>query len=65
VITCAGSNPIDFSTPIRRLPATTAPLTTLKTISTDSTSPITPNATMNGTQVATELVSCALTVRYD
>ena len=54
---------MDFSTPIRRVPATTAPLTTLATISTDMTSPITPNATMNGTQGAIELVSCSLTVR--
>ncbi len=61
--TCPGENPMDFSTPIRRVPATTAPLTTLATISTDMTSPITPNATMNGTQGAIELVSCSLTVR--
>ena len=61
--TCPGENPMDFSTPIRRVPATTAPLTTLATISTDSSSPITPNATMNGTQGAIELVSCSLTVR--
>ena len=54
---------MDFSTPIRRVPATTAPLTTLATISTDMTSPIIPNATMNGTQGAIELVSCTLTVR--
>ena len=50
--TWKGVNPIDFSTPIRRVPATTAPLTTLTTISTDITSAITPNATMNGTQGA-------------
>ena len=41
---------MDFSTPIRRVPAATAPLTTLATISTDITSPISPNATMNGTR---------------
>src|SRR6516165_7543914 len=56
---------MDFSTPIRRVPATTAPLTTLATISTDITSPITPNATMNGTQGAIELVSCSLTVSQE
>ena len=61
--TCPGENPMDFSTPIRRVPATTAPLTTLATIRTDMTSPITPKATMNGTQGAIELVSCSLTVR--
>jgi len=54
---------MDFSTPIRRVPATTAPLTTLATTSTDITSPITPNATMNGAQGAIELVSCSLMVR--
>ena len=54
---------MDFSTPIRRVPATTAPLTTLATISTDITSPISPNATMNGTQGAIEPVACSLTVR--
>src|SRR6516164_2435781 len=63
--TWAGENPMDFSTPIRRVPATTAPLTTLATTSTDSTSPITPNATMNGTQGAIEPVACALTVSQD
>jgi hypothetical protein len=56
---------MDFSTPIRRVPATTAPLTTLATISTDITSPITPNATMNGTQGAIEPVACSLTVSQD
>ena len=45
------------------LPATTAPLTTLATISTDITSPIKPNATMNGTHGAIELVACSLAVR--
>ena len=54
---------MDFSTPIRRVPATTAPLTTLATISTDMASPSIPKATMNGTQGAIELVSCSLTVR--
>src|SRR5262249_61664344 len=62
---CPGENPMDFSTPIRRVPATTAPLTTLATISTDMTSPSTPNATMNGTQGAIEFVSCSLTVTQD
>src|SRR5215468_2080832 len=63
--TWPGVKPIDFSTPIRRVPATTAPLTTLATISTDITSPISPNATMNGTQGAIEPVSCSLTVSQD
>ena len=54
---------MDFSTPIRRVPATTAPLTTLATISTDITSPISPNATMNGTQGAIDRVACSLAVR--
>src|SRR5215468_12402325 len=63
--TCPGENPMDFSTPIRRVPATTAPLTTLATISTDITSPISPNATMNGTHGANEPVACALAVSQD
>lgn len=33
--TCAGVNPMDFSTPRRLVPAMTAPLTTLITISTE------------------------------
>ena len=56
---------MDFSTPIRRVPATTAPLTTLATINTDITSPISPNATMNGTHGAIEPVACSLTVSQD
>src|SRR5215469_13102306 len=63
--TCAGENPMDFSTPMRRVPATTAPLTTLITISTDIASPISPNATMNGTHGANEAVACALAVSQD
>src|SRR3984893_9427458 len=63
--TCAGENPMDFNTPIRRVPATTAPLTTLATISTDITSPISPTATMNGTHGAIEPVACSLTVSQD
>src|ERR1700720_4333046 len=63
--TCPGENPMDFSTPIRRVPATTAPLTTLATISADMASPSTPKATMNGTQGAIELASASLTVRQD
>src|SRR5262249_56357357 len=47
VTTCAGVNPMLLSTPIRRYPDTTAPLTTLPTITTDITSPMTPNATPN------------------
>ena len=56
---------MDFSTPIRRVPAATAPLTTLTTISTDITSPIRPNVTRNGTHGAIELVSCSLTMSQD
>src|SRR5215470_4348073 len=63
--TCAGEKPTDLSTPIRRVPATTAPLTTLATISTAITSPIRPNATMNGTQGAIEAVALSLVARYD
>src|SRR6516165_10712317 len=63
--TCPGENPMDFSTPIRRVPATTAPLTTLATISTDMTSPITANATRNGTQGAIAPVACSFTVSQD
>ena len=63
--TWAGEKPMDFSTPIRRVPATTAPLTTLATISTAITSPIRPNATMNGTQGAIDRVASSLAVRYD
>src|SRR6516165_3903293 len=47
------------------MPDTTAPLTTLITISTDMTSPISPNATMNGTHGANELVACVLAVSQD
>ncbi len=54
---------MDLSTPIRRVPAATAPLTTLATISTDITRPIRPNATMNGTHGAIEPVACSLAVR--
>ena len=43
---------MDFSTPIRVVPAMTAPLTTLTTISTEITRAITPNAMMNGTHGA-------------
>src|SRR5579862_8480228 len=56
---------MDFSTPIRLVPATTAPLTTLATISADITRPSSPNATMKGTHGAIDRVSCNLTVRYD
>ncbi len=55
--TCAGVKPMDFSTPILVVPAVTAPLTTFTTISTEITSAITPNATMNGTQGAMLLSS--------
>src|SRR5215469_13538480 len=56
---------MDFSTPMRRMPDTTAPLTTLITISTDIASPISANATMNGTQGANEPVAWALAVSQD
>ena len=49
--------PIDLSTPILVVPAITAPLTTLTTISTEMTSAITPNAMMNGTHGAMALCS--------
>ena len=49
--------PTDFSTPILVVPATTAPPTTLTTISTEMTSVITPNAMMNGTHGAMALCS--------
>jgi hypothetical protein len=45
------------------VPATTAPLTTLATISTDIASPIKPNATMNGTHGAIPLAACSFAVR--
>ncbi len=50
--TWAGVRPRLFSTPIRRYPATTAPLTTLPTISTAITRPISANATTNGSMIA-------------
>src|ERR1700722_19889641 len=55
---------MDLSTPIRVVPATTAPLTTLTTISTEMTSAITPNAMMNGTHGATLDCSDWRTARY-
>src|SRR5215469_15507528 len=63
--TCAGVNPMLLSTPIRRYPATTAPLTTLPTISTDIASPMTPNATTNGTMIAIVPLSWLLTVSQE
>ena len=48
----AGVKPMLFRMPIRRYPATTAPLTTFVTISTDMTRPMTPKATRNGTNGA-------------
>src|SRR5215470_14204348 len=54
-----------FSTPIRRVPATTAPLTTLITISTDIPSPISPNAAMTAAMsVFTAAVVAALEKSY-
>src|SRR6516165_5341242 len=63
--TCGGVNPMLLSTPIRRYPLTTAPLTTLPTITTDITSPMTPNATTNGTMIEIVPVSCILTLSHD
>ena len=63
--TWAGVKPMLFSTPIRRKPATTAPLATLTTISTDSTRPMMPNATTNGTIGAMPVSTCCRTARYD
>ena len=54
-----------MSTPIRRVPATTAPLTTLATISTAITIPIRPNATMKGTHGAIDWVARSLAVSHD
>src|SRR5215468_1557741 len=54
-----------LSTPIRRYPDTTAPLTTLPTISTDITRPMTPNATTNGTMIAIVPLSWLLTVSQE
>ena len=49
--------PTDFSTPILVVPAITAPLTTLTTMSTEITSVSRPNAMMNGTHGAMALCS--------
>src|SRR5215470_9519925 len=65
VTTCDGVNPTLLSTPIRRYPATTAPLTTLPTITTDITSPMTPKATTNGTMIAIVPASWVLTVSQE
>src|SRR5215467_206504 len=65
VTTCAGVKPMLLSTPIRRYPLTTAPLTTLPTISTDIASPMTPNATTNGTMIAIDPLSWLLTVSQE
>src|SRR5215469_12630148 len=65
VTTCAGVKPMLLSTPIRRYPLTTAPLTTLPTISTDIASPMTPNATTNGTMIAIDPPSWLLTVSQE
>ena len=50
--TWAGVRPRLFSTPIRWYPATTAPLTTLPTMSTAMARPISANATTNGSMIA-------------
>ena len=50
--TWAGVRPTLFSTPIRVYPATTAPLTTLPTMSTAMARPISANATTNGSMIA-------------
>src|SRR5262249_62160523 len=54
-----------LSTPTRRYPDTTAPLTTLPTITTDIPSPMTPNATTNGTMIAIVPFSWVLTVSHE
>ncbi len=54
-----------FRMPIRRYPASTAPLTTLITISTDSTRPVTPNAIRNGAIGAIPGSCSARTVSQD
>src|SRR5215471_14767689 len=63
--TCAGVKPMPLSTPIRRYPATTAPLTTLPTMSIDIASPMTPNAITNGTMIAIDPLSWLLTVSQE
>src|SRR6516165_3942546 len=63
--TCAGVNPMLLSTPIRRYPLTTAPLTTLPTITTDIASPMTPNATTNGTRIETVPASWLFTASHE
>src|SRR6516225_10401604 len=65
VTTCAGVNPMLLSTPIRRYPDTTAPLTTLPTITTDITSPMTPKATTNGTMIEIVPLCCLSTVSHE
>ena len=50
--TWAGVRPMLFSTPILWYPATTAPLTTLPTMSTAITRPISANATTKGSMIA-------------
>ena len=62
-VTWAGVKPIAFSTPILVVPAITAPLTTLATISTDIASAMMPKAMMNGAQIATLLCSEVRTSR--
>ncbi len=52
-----------FRIPMRRYPATTAPLTTFVTISTDMTMPMMPNANKNGTNGAMFPFSLALAAR--
>src|SRR6516165_10926507 len=63
--TCAGVKPMLLSTPIRWYPLTTAPLTTLPTMTTDITSPMTPNATTNGTMIAIVPLSWFFTASQD
>ena len=55
--TWAGVRPRLFSTPIRWYPATTAPLTTLPTMSTAMIRPISANASTNGSMIAPLLVA--------
>ena len=61
----SGVKPMLLRMPILVYPATTAPLTTLTTIRTESTRPSTLNAPTNGSNAAVREVSWALTLRYD
>jgi hypothetical protein len=60
-----GVNPGALSTPMCRIPATTAPLTTLATIRIATSRPRQPKTTRNGTNVPGSAAAAALSVRYD